>query len=84
MEFEEAEGAKPLQSITLESEHWNSESTASISLRFVKFQKTDTLTLFVQRGDGQADAVRIDRIRLIGEAGAKRDMGKLQKLDDDE
>ncbi|EHK40566.1 uncharacterized protein TrAtP1_003878 [Trichoderma atroviride] len=84
MDFGEAEDAEPTQSITLEPEHWNSESTASISLRFVKFQKTNTLTIFVQQGDGEADAVRIDRIKLIGEAGAKRDMGKLQKLDDDE
>lgn len=84
MDFGEAEDAEPTQSITLEPEHWNSESTASISLRFVKFQKTNTLTIFVQQGDGEADAVRIDRIKLIGEAGAKRDMGKLQKVDDDE
>ncbi|KAL7926666.1 PITH domain-containing protein [Trichoderma austrokoningii] len=84
MDFGEAEDAEPQQSITLEPAHWNSASTASIGLRFVKFQKTNTLTLFVQQGDGEADAVRIDRIKLIGEAGAKRDMGKLQKLDDDE
>ncbi|PTB47194.1 uncharacterized protein TrAFT101_003374 [Trichoderma asperellum] len=84
MDFGEAEDAEPTQSITLEPEHWNAESTANISLRFVKFQKTNTLTIFVQQGDGEADAVRIDRIKLIGEAGAKRDMGKLQKIDDDE
>jgi hypothetical protein len=38
----------------------------------------------VQKGDGEAETVRIDRIKLIGEAGAKRDMGKLQKMDDEE
>ncbi|KAM0262339.1 hypothetical protein ACHAQJ_001808 [Trichoderma viride] len=84
MDFGEAEDAEPTQTITLEPEHWNSQGTASISLRFVKFQKTNTLTIFVQKGDGEAETVRIDRIKLIGEAGAKRDMGKLQKLDEDE
>jgi hypothetical protein len=84
LDFGEAEDTEPTQAITLEPEHWNSDSTASVSLRFVKFQKTNTLTIFVQQGNGEADAVRIDRIKLIGEAGAKRDMGKLQKLDDDE
>ncbi|EGR51266.1 uncharacterized protein TRIREDRAFT_75568 [Trichoderma reesei QM6a] len=84
MDFGEAEDAEPTQEITLGPEDWNSEGTASIGLRFVKFQKTTTLTIFVQRGDGEADAVRIDRIKLIGEAGTKRDMGKLQKMEEDE
>ncbi|KAL7928099.1 PITH domain-containing protein [Trichoderma chlorosporum] len=84
MDFGEAEDAEPTQAITLEPQDWNSEGTASISLRFVKFQKTTSLTIFVQKGDGEAEAVRIDRIKLIGEAGAKRDMGKLQKMDDEE
>ncbi|RFU74771.1 thioredoxin [Trichoderma arundinaceum] len=84
MDFGEAEDAEPTQAVTLEPKDWNSDGTASISLRFVKFQKTTTLTIFVQKGDGEAETVRIDRIKLIGEAGTKRDMGKLQKLDDEE
>ncbi|KAF3056097.1 Thioredoxin [Trichoderma lentiforme] len=84
MDFGEAEDAEPTQAITLEPHDWNADGTANISLRFVKFQKTTTLTIFVQKGDGEAETVRIDRIKLIGEAGAKRDMGKLQKMDDEE
>ncbi|KAL6808731.1 PITH domain-containing protein [Trichoderma camerunense] len=84
MDFGEAEDAEPTQAITLEPQDWNADGTANISLRFVKFQKTTTLTIFVQKGDGEAETVRIDRIKLIGEAGAKRDMGKLQKMDDEE
>ncbi|KAL7780797.1 PITH domain-containing protein [Trichoderma afarasin] len=84
MDFGEAEDAEPTQAITLEPQDWNTDGTANISLRFVKFQKTTTLTIFVQKGDGEAETVRIDRIKLIGEAGAKRDMGKLQKMDDEE
>ncbi|KAM6477618.1 PITH domain-containing protein [Trichoderma sp. SZMC 28011] len=84
MDFGEAEDAEPTQAVTLEPQDWNADGTANISLRFVKFQKTTTLTIFVQKGDGEAETVRIDRIKLIGEAGAKRDMGKLQKMDDEE
>ncbi|KAH6608775.1 hypothetical protein Trco_002121 [Trichoderma cornu-damae] len=84
MDFGEAEDAEPTQAITLEPKDWNSDGTANVSLRFVKFQKTTTLTVFVQKGDGEAETVRIDRIKLIGEAGVKRDMGKLQKVDDEE
>lgn len=84
MDFAEADDSDPTQVITLGPEDWNSEGTANIGLRFVKFQKTSTLIVYVQQGDGEADAVRIDRVRLIGEAGAKRDMGKLQKVGEDE
>lgn len=84
MDFSEADDTEPTQAITLTSNDWNAEGTANISLRFVKFQKTTTLILYVQKGEEGADAVRIDRIKLIGEAGTKREMGKLQKVGDDE
>jgi hypothetical protein len=41
------------------------------------------LVLFVESGDGDGEKTRIDRIRLIGETGEKRDMGKLEKVGDD-
>ncbi|KAH0595729.1 hypothetical protein MHUMG1_06277 [Metarhizium humberi] len=84
MDFSEADDTEPTQAIKLTSKDWNAEGTANISLRFVKFQKTTTLILYVQKGEEGADAVRIDRIKLIGEAGTKREMGKLQKVGDDE
>ncbi|KAG6005125.1 hypothetical protein E4U21_000379 [Claviceps maximensis] len=84
MDFDEADDAEPTQVITLKPEDWNSEGTANISLRFVKFQKTTTLILFVQKGTDGADAVRLDRIKLIGDAGTKREMGTLQKIEDGE
>ncbi|KAG6002402.1 hypothetical protein E4U43_001122 [Claviceps pusilla] len=84
MDFNEADDEEPTQIITLAPEDWNSEGTANINLRFVKFQKTTTLILYVQKGTDGADAVRLDRIRLIGDAGTKREMGTLQKITDDE
>ncbi|KAK2590913.1 Thioredoxin-like protein 1 [Conoideocrella luteorostrata] len=84
MDFDEADDSEPTQAITLKPEDWNSQGTTNISLRFVKFQKTTTLIVYVQKGIDGAEAIRLDRIRLIGEAGTKRDMGKLQKVGDDE
>ncbi|OAQ72737.1 thioredoxin [Pochonia chlamydosporia 170] len=84
MDFSEADDTEPTQAITLKPEDWNAQGTANISLRFVKFQKTTTLILYVQKGEDDAEAVRIDRIKLIGEAGTKREMGKLQKVGEDE
>jgi hypothetical protein len=84
MDFSEADDTEPTQAITLTDADWNENGTANIGLRFVKFQRTTTLIVYVQKGDGEAETVRLDRIKLIGEAGAKREMGKLQKLGDDE
>jgi hypothetical protein len=81
--FEEAEDIPPTQSITLEEKDWDSTTgTASISLRFVKFQNVTSLVVFVVDGDGSGDKVRVDRIRLIGETGEKRD-GKVEKIEHD-
>ena len=84
MDFSEADDTEPTQAITLKAEDWNSEATANINLRFVKFQKTTTLVVYVQKGCDGAETVRLDRIALIGEVGTKREMGILQKVGDDE
>ena len=83
--FEEAEDLNATQVIELTDSDWNENGTANISLRFVKFQNINTLILFVVDGDGSNDSekVRIDRVRLIGEAGEKREMGKLEKIGDE-
>jgi hypothetical protein len=82
--FEEAEDIPATQSITLEEKDWDSTGTATISLRFVKFQNVSSLVLFVVDGDGDGEKVRLDRVRIIGEAGEKREMGKLEKIGDEQ
>lgn len=72
------------QVIELSEKDWNKEGTANIPLRYVKFQNINSLVLFVVEGDGESEHVRIDRIRLIGEAGEKREMGKLEKIGDEQ
>lgn len=81
--FDDAEGEAPTQMIELSDKDWNSDSTANIPLRFVKFQNINSLVLFVESGDGEGEKTRIDRIRMIGETGEKREMGKLEKIGDD-
>ncbi|KAM3485399.1 hypothetical protein MY8738_001406 [Beauveria namnaoensis] len=84
MDFAEADDSEPTQVINLSSDDWNDDGTANIPLRFVKFQKTSTVIIYVQQGDGEAESVRLDRVKLIGEAGAKRELGNLQKVGDEE
>ena len=81
--FDEAEDTAATQEFELSEGDWNAHGTANIGLRFVKFQNINSLVLFVVSGDGQSEKVRIDRIRLIGETGEKRDQGKLEKIGDE-
>ncbi|KAI0482279.1 PITH domain-containing protein [Xylariaceae sp. FL0804] len=88
--FDEAEDTDPAQTIEIGKERgteWNADGTANINLRFVRFQNISSLVLFIVDGDGDddvnSDKVRLDRIRLIGESGEKREMGKLEKIGDE-
>lgn len=82
--FEEAEDFPATQEITLEPRDWDEGTgTATIDLRFVKFQNVTSLVLFVFDGDGEGEKVRVDRLRIIGETGEKRALGKLEKIGDE-
>ena len=81
--FDEAEDLSATQEILLSEKDWNADGTANIGLRFVKFQNITSLVVFVVDGDGEGEKTRLDRIRLIGEAGEKREMGKLEKIGDE-
>ncbi|RYP63935.1 hypothetical protein DL771_009047 [Monosporascus sp. 5C6A] len=81
--FDEAEDIQPTQEIEIGENDWNSNGTVTLSLRFVRFQNITSLVVFVVDGDGDGEKVRIDRIRLIGESGEKREMGKLEKIGDE-
>ncbi|KAK4229151.1 PITH domain-containing protein [Podospora fimiseda] len=83
LDFDEAEDMAATQQIELSGKDWNAEGTASIPLRYVKFQNINSLVLFVVDGESDSEKTRLDRIRLIGEAGEKREMGKLEKIGDE-
>ena len=61
---------------------WDATGTATLSLRFVKFQNITSLVLFIVDGEGEGEKVRIDRVRIIGGTGERRDPGKLEKVGD--
>ena len=80
--FDEADDIPPTQTIILSDKDWDATGTATLSLRFVKFQNITSLVLFIVDGEGDGDTVRLDRIRIIGETGEKRD-GKIEKISDE-
>ncbi|KAL4778707.1 PITH domain-containing protein [Aspergillus varians] len=82
--FDEADDIPSVQTVTLESGDWDPKTgTAKIDLRFVKFQTVFSLNIFIADGDGDGEKTRVDRIRIFGESGEKRDMGKLEKIGDE-
>lgn len=82
--FDEADDIPSVQTIEIKPEDWDaSTGTAKVDLRFVKFQNVISLVIFFVDGDGDSDKLRVDRIRIIGESGAQRAMGKLEKIGDE-
>lgn len=84
LSFDNATDMQATQEITLEEKDWDTTTgTAKIELRFVKFQNVSSLVLFVVESEGDNEKVRIDRVRVIGESGEKRD-GKIEKISQDD
>lgn len=85
LSFDEAESVPATQDISIRDSDWDLKTgTARVDLRFVKFQNVTSLVVFVADGDGDGEKTRIDRIRVIGETGEKRAMGKLEKIGDEQ
>lgn len=83
--FDEAESIPSTQTVLLKSADWDKETqTAKLDMRFVKFQNISSLVVFVVDGEGEGEKTRIDRIRVIGESGESRKMGKLEKIGDEQ
>lgn len=83
--FDEADGEPATQKIELSEDSWDKETgTAKVELRFVKFQNISSLVIFVVDSDGDGEKTRIDRLRLVGDTGEKKAMGKLEKFGDEQ
>ncbi|KAL1959721.1 hypothetical protein VTO42DRAFT_1307 [Malbranchea cinnamomea] len=82
--FDEADEVEPTQTVEIKPEDWDEKTgTAKVELRFVKFQRVSSLVVYVVDGDGDEEKIRIDRIRILGEAGERREKGKLEKIGDE-
>ncbi|KAI5309704.1 hypothetical protein KEM55_002604 [Ascosphaera atra] len=82
--FEDADEETPEQEIEIQPEQWDEKTgTVTLELRYVKFQRISSLTIYVVDGDGDGEKTRIDRLRLFGDAGPQGKMGSLQKIGDE-
>jgi hypothetical protein len=83
--FEEADDIEPTQTVVLDPRDWDEKTgTAKLELRFVKFQHVSSLVIFCVDCDGDGEKIRLDRIRIFGESGEKRAVGKLEKIGDEQ
>jgi thioredoxin len=83
--FDEADDTAETQKVELKESDWDANTgTAKVELRFVKFQSVSSVVVFVEDGLGDGEKTRIDRIRLFGETGESRKMGKLEKVGDEQ
>lgn len=84
--FDEAEDLPATHTIELSPQDWDEKTaTAKAELRFVKFQNVTSLVVFVVDGEGSGNRnmkTRIDRLRIVGETGEKRDK-KIEKIGDE-
>ena len=79
--FDEAGDVQATQVVEIKPGDWDAKTrTARVELRFVKFQNCSSVVLFVEGVEGTAEKCRIDRVRIVGETGEKREMGKLEKV----
>ena len=90
LDFSDADDTEPTQELEIPTTAWDAATgTASLPLRFVRFQHITSLVVYVTRGegggdgDGDGNVVRLDRVRLVGETGEKR-TGKIEKIEMDE
>lgn len=84
LSFDDALEGTAVQTIELKPGDWDKNTgTADVPMRFVKFQNVSSMTIFFVDVEKEgAEKVRVDRIRLIGECGEKKEMGKLEKVGD--
>ncbi|EMC91300.1 hypothetical protein BAUCODRAFT_322316 [Baudoinia panamericana UAMH 10762] len=83
--FDEADDLPCTQEIELKESDWDAKTaTAKVELRYVKFQNVSSIVIFVADGEGEGEKTRIDRLRFVGTGGEKRDMGKLEKIGDEQ
>ncbi|KAK2877068.1 hypothetical protein FQN49_001452 [Arthroderma sp. PD_2] len=80
--FEDADEITPVQTCEISPKDWDPKTgTAKVELRYVKFQRVSSLVVYFVDGDGDGEKIRVDRLRLFGEKGEKRE-GTIEKVGD--
>jgi len=82
IDFDEAESTEPTQELELSESSYDSEGIALVNLRYVKFQRVNSLTVFVVDNLGGEETTRIENLRLYGETMDVTRMSEFKKKDE--
>lgn len=83
LSFDDVGSVPSTQSISNNEVRYNDEGEALVNLRFVKFQRCNSLVIFVQQNQGEDEVTSLRGIEIIGEVGAANSSGVVQKIDHD-
>lgn len=78
MDFDSARDGNPAQELILTKDDVSGETI--VSLRFVKFQSVDNLTIFVADNQGGEETTQIQNIMIIGKTVATTKMSEFKRV----
>ncbi|EEB09340.2 thioredoxin-like I protein Txl1 [Schizosaccharomyces japonicus yFS275] len=81
LSFEDADSLEATQEFT-EIKYDKANEPVVVPLRFVKFQRVNSLVIFISKNVGDEDTTRLANLQLIGEPVGGSSNGKLTKIDD--
>lgn len=93
IDFDEAETVEPTQEIELSESSYDAEGVALVNLRYVKFQRVNTISVtpisnlshkqvFVADNLGGEETTRIENLRLYGETMDVTRMSEFKKKEE--
>lgn len=62
---------------------YDDKGVAVVGLRFVKFQKVNSLVIFIEKNAGSEDVTKLQNIEVLGDVSANNSSGVVQKIDHD-
>lgn len=83
LSFDDIGSVPPTQAIASTEIKYVTDAEAVVSLRFVKFQRCNSLVMFVKQNQSGDDVTKIRGIEIIGEVCAANSSGVVQKMDHD-
>ena len=83
LSFDDVGSLTATQEISSNEINYNDQGEANIPLRFVKFQKTTSLVIFVEENQGGDDETVLRSLEILGEVGTANSSGVVTKIDHD-
>ena len=81
LSFDDAANIPATQAIETKDITYNQDGEALVPLRFVKFQRCNSIVMFIDANKSDDEETHLQGIELIGEVCAANSSGVVQKID---